>query len=129
MSNTADFVRDRLLLDEEEIVKENIDRLDGWININDSGEVLLRKDTSNLNSKDLVKLYLVGAWFANKGEMRDTARVTKKELNSRLGKSDRSIRRALSDIEENDMVKSEDSETSIRAEFVESILDDIEQQI
>lgn len=68
--NKEDMIRDALVKEKDEVLKENLERAKNLLFLTEDGGVKFRVDVDDLTSQQQALLYAVGSWFSAEGGFR-----------------------------------------------------------
>jgi hypothetical protein len=125
-----DEINDRLVTDQETILKSEIDRVEKIIQIHQDGTIDIQGPYRKASDENKILAYLVGRYYAAEGGVVDTAAVDSSFFYDRLPVSERSVRRRLETLRDEGLAKkSGQSSHELIAENLPDALNRIEQEV
>jgi len=120
-----------LLIDREERIRRLIKRAKGIIGIERStGEPTILVPRSKLTDREMIALYILGAYFSYELGLRDSPSVSRSELSSKLGLKPTVISARTSELKREKVIKSNKrGEYEILVTGIEDLLDSIRDKV
>ncbi len=122
----AELIRRKLVVSEDEIFGDHLDRIQNYIMLDSSGKVHFRFGKTKLNQRTAIALYLTGKFFAHEAGLADSSDADLDELTSFLGADTKTVSSRLSELKRSGKVESV-QRGSYRISYVqvEKILEDL----
>ncbi|MEZ3114401.1 hypothetical protein RYH80_00470 [Halobaculum sp. MBLA0147] len=88
------------MVDRKRVNKRRVaEALDGVVNVDDEGNFLKDSGFASLNSREKIVVVVLARWVASELGLADDAAVEVEELSNRVGVSEHSVRKYLTDVE------------------------------
>ena len=92
-------IRDALMIDEDKLQEEMLQRLQAHIGLDSRGHIHIREPT-RYRQKDAIALYLIGARYASEAGLREVDSATLSEVSQALGVDTRIVAARLAELRE-----------------------------
>ncbi len=123
----AEMIRERLVVDEEEVFGRVLSRVEQLLMLDTEGAIHVRGSKADYTQRHLVGLYLIGRKFAQLAGLSDTDIATADELAGFTGTSAGAVSARITELKSEGVVESiRRAEWRIRYARLESLLDEIE---
>lgn len=125
----ADLIREKLVVSQEDIFSNLLDRIQHYIILDSIGDVHFRIDKRQLNQRTAIALYLVGKFFAHKADLVENPEASLEKLAAFINTDEKTVSSRLSELRKDGKVQ-QVSRGHYRVNYIqiENILDELPPQ-